>query len=54
MKHRVPDLYLHVGLQKTGTTTVQAGLRRLRRQLHERGVAYIDRRDMIRLDNVKG
>lgn len=53
MAHKVPDLYLHVGLQKTGTTTIQGGLTRIRKQLHARRVAYIDRRDMIRLPSIR-
>lgn len=49
----VHDLMLHVGLQKTGTTTVQASLVRLRPQLHQRGVAYVDRSDMMRLPSIR-
>jgi len=41
MPPSIPRLVLHVGIHKTGTTTLQVSLKKLRRQLHERGVALI-------------
>lgn len=48
------ELYLHVGLQKTGTTTVQGGLEKLEGQLRREGVATVARREMLSLDGVRG
>jgi len=41
MPPSIPRLVLHVGIHKTGTTTLQVALKRLRKQLHEHGVALI-------------
>ena len=39
-----PDLYLHVGTHKTGTTAIQEYLARYRKELAERGLLYPDTR----------
>lgn len=41
MPPSIPRLVLHAGVHKTGTTTLQVSLIRLRPQLHQRGVALI-------------
>ncbi|MDP6931909.1 MAG: hypothetical protein QGG40_03295, partial [Myxococcota bacterium] len=43
---RVKQLVLHIGVHKTGTSTVQVGMREARPALREHGVAYIDRHQM--------
>lgn len=44
-----PEVVLHVGLQKTGTTTIQWVLRKIRPELRRRGVVYLDRGQITRL-----
>ena len=40
MKNKKPDLYLHIGLEKTGTTSIQYGLANSRSTLKKEGVLY--------------
>ena len=49
----IRQLHLHVGVQKTATTTVQAAMSAAREQLREAGVVYIDRSDMMRLRDLR-
>lgn len=49
----IRELHLHVGIQKTATTTVQAAMTAARQQLAEAGVVYVDRADMMRLPDVR-
>ena len=46
---RIKVLHLHIGLQKTATTTVQTAFHTARDAFAERGVAYVGRRFMMRL-----
>ncbi len=41
MARSIPRLVLHAGIHKTGTTTLQVSLKKLRPQLRQRGVALI-------------
>lgn len=41
MSSRIPRLVLHVGIHKTGTTTLQVALESMRKQLRTRGVSLI-------------
>lgn len=45
----IKHLVLHVGVPKTGTSLIQRSLRKLRPQLRERGIAYVDRKQIHRL-----
>jgi hypothetical protein len=45
------NLHLHIGLQKTATTTIQAALHQGRSRLAEQGVAYVGRRFMMRIQD---
>jgi hypothetical protein len=46
---RIPRLVLHVGIHKTGTTTLQIALETLRKQLRAKGVALITISQMKKL-----
>ena len=47
----IKHLVLHVGGPKTGTSLIQRSLRTLRPQLRQRGIAYVDRSQMQRLEH---
>lgn len=49
----IRQLHLHVGIQKTATTTVQAAMSAAREQLRQAGVVYVDRSDMMRLRDLR-
>lgn len=49
MASRIPRVVLHVGIHKTGTTTLQVALAALRRQLRANGVALITIEQMKKL-----
>ena len=46
---RVHRLHLHIGVPKTGSSLIQKSLRNIRGPLRRRGVAYLDRKQMLRL-----
>ncbi|MCP3976697.1 MAG: hypothetical protein GY720_19600, partial [bacterium] len=49
----IKHLVLHVGVPKTGTSLIQRSLRQLRPLLRQRGIAYVDRRQIHRLEHRK-
>jgi hypothetical protein len=49
----ISRLHLHVGIQKTATTTVQAAMSAARDLLAASGVVYVDRGDMMRLRDLR-
>lgn len=50
----IRELHLHVGIQKTATTTIQAAMTSAREMLRQAGVVYVDRADMTRLGDIRG
>ena len=49
----IAELHLHVGIQKTATTTVQAAMSAARDRLRDSGVVYVDRGEMMRLRDLR-
>ena len=49
----IAELHLHVGIQKTATTTVQAAMSAARDTLRDAGVVYVDRSEMMRLRDLR-
>ncbi|HLA67869.1 MAG TPA: hypothetical protein VJP05_10325 [Acidimicrobiia bacterium] len=50
---RIRTLHLHIGIQKTATTTIQGALHSGQTALRDQGVVYLDRRYMMRLSDLR-